>query len=77
MLFVAGDISGALAVIDEAIDVSRGERYFEEQRRRFTGERSAEDRPAPPGLPWYLRGRGFGRGEEGVLDDPSAPQLQI
>jgi membrane associated rhomboid family serine protease len=56
VLFVAGDIHGAIEIIDEAIVISEGEVYFWEQRRRFTGERSADDRPAPPILPWGLRG---------------------
>ena len=44
-LFALGDIPGALIAIDEAIDLSGGERYFVEQRRRFIGERAADDRP--------------------------------
>jgi rhomboid protease GluP len=48
VLFVAGDDSGAIAVIDEAITLAGGEEYFREQRRRFTGERALDDRPAPP-----------------------------
>jgi hypothetical protein len=27
--------------------------YFVEQRRRFTGERDADDRPAAPLAPWF------------------------
>lgn len=54
-LFVLGDPAQALKVIDEAIALSGGEIYFLEQRRRFSGERAAEDRPAPPFLPWILR----------------------
>ncbi len=48
VLFVAGDDQGAVAVIDEAIQLAQGETYFREQRRRFTGERAAGDRPDPP-----------------------------
>jgi hypothetical protein len=48
VLFVAGDVAGAVMVIEEAIDLSGGERYFVEQRRRFVGERAPDDRPAPP-----------------------------
>ena len=48
-LFQAGDRLGALIAIDEAIRLMPGERYFQEQRRRFTGERPADDRPPPPG----------------------------
>jgi membrane associated rhomboid family serine protease len=51
VLFVAGDAPGAIHVIDEAIHLAGQEIYFREQRRRFTGERDADDRPAPPGLP--------------------------
>lgn len=46
--FVEGRISEALDAIDEAIALAPGEPYFEEQRRRFAGERPPEDRPAPP-----------------------------
>jgi tetratricopeptide (TPR) repeat protein len=49
--FVAGRLEEAVATIDEAIALAPGESYFREQRRRFTGERAPEDRPAPPG-PW-------------------------
>jgi len=48
VLFVAGDDEGAVSVIDEAIQLAQGEVYFQEQRRRFTGERAADDRPDPP-----------------------------
>ena len=37
---------GAVATIDEAIAHDPDERYYREQRRRFTGERPAEDRPS-------------------------------
>ena len=47
-LFAAGDEEGAVAVIDEAIHLAGQEIYFREQRRRFTGERAADDRPDPP-----------------------------
>ena len=48
VLFVAGDDYGAVSVIDEAILLAGSEVYFREQRRRFTGERAADDRPDPP-----------------------------
>ncbi len=48
-LFQAGDRFGALVTIEEAILLAPGEPYFVEQRRRFIGERDADDRPAPPG----------------------------
>ncbi len=47
--FAAGSAAAAVATIDEAIALVPGERYFREQRRRFTGERGPEDRPEPPG----------------------------
>lgn len=59
-LFVAGDKRSAVAVIDEAIALANGEVYFVEQRRRFTGERDADDRPEPPFVPWFLRQPGEG-----------------
>ncbi|MEB2344349.1 MAG: rhomboid family intramembrane serine protease [Deltaproteobacteria bacterium] len=43
-----GDERGALDTIDEAIALQPEEPYFREQRRRFTGERAAADRPEPP-----------------------------
>ena len=46
----------AVAVIDEAIAIWPAEPYFREQRRRFLGERSADDRPDPPPPP-HLRPR--------------------
>lgn len=47
--FQRGDPEGAVETIDEAIALAPGIRYFREQRRRFTGERARDDRPAPPG----------------------------
>lgn len=44
-----GDERAALETIDEAIALAPDEPYFQEQRRRFSGERDAEDRPDPPG----------------------------
>jgi membrane associated rhomboid family serine protease len=46
--FARGERTRALRVIDEAIALAPEEPYFQEQRRRFTGERDAEDRPEPP-----------------------------
>ena len=54
-LFVQGDQHGALEVIDEAIGLDADETYYIEQRRRYRGERAADDRPAPPAMPWFLR----------------------
>jgi membrane associated rhomboid family serine protease len=48
-LFQSGNLLGALLTIDEAIRLMPNEVYFMEQRRRFTGERPADDRPPPPG----------------------------
>ena len=63
-LFAAGDRSGAIATIDEAIFITGGESYYVEQLRRFTGERAPDDRPAPPAIPWQFRPR----------PDPPAPE---
>jgi tetratricopeptide (TPR) repeat protein len=46
--FVQGRTGEALDAIDEAIALAPGEPYFEEQRKRFTGSRAADDRPEPP-----------------------------
>jgi hypothetical protein len=46
--FQAGRTDDALETIDEAIALAPAEPYFVEQRRRFTGERAPDDRPAPP-----------------------------
>ncbi len=47
--FAQGRAKDAIAAIDEAIALAPGEAYYAEQRRRFTGERAAADRPlAPP-----------------------------
>jgi membrane associated rhomboid family serine protease len=46
--FQSGDDEAAVETIEEAIALVPGVPYFEEQRRRFTGERDRNDRPAPP-----------------------------
>ena len=46
--FQMGHDDAALDTIDEAIALAPGVAYFHEQRRRFSGERAADDRPAPP-----------------------------
>jgi membrane associated rhomboid family serine protease len=46
----------ALATIDEAIAQAPQEPYYREQRRRFSGERDAGDRPPDP-IPWMPRSR--------------------
>lgn len=63
--YLAGMGDDALDTIDEAIALAPGESYFLEQRRRFTGERAYDDRPAPPNEP-ALRGEP----EEPFLDEP-------
>ena len=75
-LFAIGDSRAAIAAIDEAIGIATGDRYFAEQRRRFTGERAPWDRPDAPVLPWVLRhGREHAPGAEDL--DPHAPHLEI
>ena len=49
--FAQGRSEDAIAAIDEAIALAPGEAYYAEQRRRFTGERAAEDRPEAPAVP--------------------------
>jgi len=73
-LFQRGDQIGALLVIDEAIRLAPHQRYFLEQRRRFTGERAADDRPDPPGSggPWPEDPE-----EDWVPLDPEAPSVTI
>lgn len=46
--FQSGNGAAAVETIDEAIALAPGIAYFAEQRRRFTGERDRNDRPAPP-----------------------------
>jgi len=55
--FQLGRPEDAVLTIDLALEHAPNERYYRyyfEQRRRFTGERAADDRPADPGpgLPW-------------------------
>jgi membrane associated rhomboid family serine protease len=50
--FMLGWPERALETIDEAIAHAPDVEYFREQRRRFTGERDADDRPAAPMAPW-------------------------
>lgn len=70
-LFQAGDRLGAILTIDEAIALAPRERYFREQRRRFTGERDPDDRPPPPGSDRGNGGNrrdGDDRGRDGEVD---------
>lgn len=46
--FAQGRAEDAIAVIDEALALAPGETYYEQQLRRFRGERAADDRPDPP-----------------------------
>ncbi len=55
--FQLGEEERALDTIDEAIALEPDEPYFREQRRRFTGERDFDDRPAEP-MPSWLPRRG-------------------
>jgi membrane associated rhomboid family serine protease len=51
--FQLGWHAQAIATIDEAIAREPQEPYYREQRRRFTGDRPADDRPPDPALrPW-------------------------
>ena len=50
--FMLGWPERAVETIDEAIAQAPDVDYFREQRRRFTGERDADDRPAAPLVPW-------------------------
>jgi membrane associated rhomboid family serine protease len=75
-LFQSGDRLGAILTIDEAIQLVPWERYFIEQRRRFTGERNANDRPPPPGSENAEPFPFFG-GDDAAPFDPDAPRLTI
>lgn len=46
--FRNGHADAAIDAIDEAIRLAPDVPYFREQRRRFTGDRAADDRPEPP-----------------------------
>ena len=49
--FAQGRSPEAIATIDEALALAPGVSYYEEQRRRFSGARAAEDRPEAPAEP--------------------------
>ena len=75
-LFQSGNRLGALLTIDEAIRLMPNEVYFLEQRRRFTGERPANDRPPPPGS--EAEGEvPFDEGLDSLPLDSDAPYLTI
>lgn len=71
-LFQAGRPEEAVEVIDEAIALAPEERYFREQRRRFTGERPPDDRPEPPGR-WI----GPQPREDDPAPTPPEPGIQV
>jgi membrane associated rhomboid family serine protease len=52
--FALGWPERAVETIDEAIAQAPDVEYFHEQRRRFTGERDADDRPDAPLVPWLI-----------------------
>jgi len=52
VLFILELEDEAVRIIDEAIARAPNESYFREQRRRFTGERAADDRPTAPVPSW-------------------------
>jgi len=63
--FAQGRGDDAVRVIDEAIALAPGESYYTEQRRRFTGERAAEDRPEAPAETRGVQPRDDGEGGRG------------
>ena len=72
--FRLGQDDHAVATIEEAIALAPEEEYYQEQRRRFLGERAADDRPAEP-LPWWLSGRSSARVDatlQGRISSPSS-----
>lgn len=71
-LFQSGNRIGAILTIDEAIQLVPDESYFLEQRRRFTGQRDADDRPPPPDR---TRPDGSPGDDEPLSIDPDAPRL--
>lgn len=71
--FQAGERERAVAVIDEAIALAPDEPYFQEQRRRFTGARDADDRPPPP-PPGAPRD---GPQERDELPIPDRPRIEV
>jgi membrane associated rhomboid family serine protease len=61
--FQLGRNDDAVETIDQAIALTPGVSYFEEQRRRFVGERAPDDRPDPPN-------------EAPPADEPDAPPFE-
>ncbi|MBW2242201.1 MAG: rhomboid family intramembrane serine protease [Deltaproteobacteria bacterium] len=64
--FLRGRRSEAVDLIDEAIRLAPRIGYFREQRRRFLGERAADDRPPGPMMPAPPRREPFPLPEEGL-----------
>ena len=75
-LFQSGDRLSALVTIDQAIRLMPNEPYFIEQRRRFSGERDADDRPPPPGA-GEEGAKPFDEPEGVIPIDPSAPRITV
>jgi rhomboid protease GluP len=82
--FQQGRREQAVATIDAAIALAPGETYYEQQRRRFTGERAAEDRPEEPpqAQPPAPRGRGPQRDDDeglapGEADLPPGDEVTV
>jgi hypothetical protein len=75
VFFRAGDSFAAVLTIEEAIRLAPMEPYFYEQRKRFTGERAADDRPTPPG---EGDSGDSSEGEDGeMIFDPDAPSITL
>ncbi len=74
--FALGNQEEALAAIDEAIALTPLEPYYREQRRRYTGEREADDRPDAP-VPWLSMPQTFqifiGQGPPPEDSPPASP----
>ncbi|MFK7898119.1 MAG: rhomboid family intramembrane serine protease [Myxococcota bacterium] len=75
-LFQSGDRLGALITIDQAIRLRPDIPYFIEQRRRFSGERDPDDRPADPGT-GEQGAPSFESPDDVIPIDPSAPRITV
>ncbi|MCP3985247.1 MAG: rhomboid family intramembrane serine protease [bacterium] len=64
--FLRGRSEEAVGLIEEAIRLAPRISYFREQRRRFLGERAADDRPPEPTPPEAPRPEPFPLPEEGL-----------
>ena len=73
--FAQGRTQVAVEVIEEAIGLAPGEPYYEEQRKRFTGERAAGDRPESPAevQPPHAPESDEDGGRDGDLEPPARP----